>query len=478
MSIVQEPEFPVDLLGDSVFTAAALIPHSREAEEGVLGGVFINPDLMTDVFDILQAPDFYIHRHRWVYEAMIERFVNAEPIDLLTIADTLERAGKLSEIGGPAFLTGLVNQVPSSWNVEHYARIVEGYAIRRRIIEKANESAQKAYDVRLPLETVIKDVDAVWEDRPSPSKTTLITASVAALQLEERIDLGRPMAVPTGLSIPDSDFGGFPLQALTMFVADYSTGKTALLLQACETLNYAGDRPLYITLEEPAWKMVSRRVFPNAGVDRVAFRTGTMTPGQKAALKDAVNEYIASHERLAFDQTARTVEAIRRSVRQHRAKLVIVDDLLHVHSEKKERGENETMALIRTAVKLKDIAIDENCAMVLIHHLSNEDSAKFSPLNGKKPSRNIPPSITNIPWATTLRFTIDMWLALVPDFQADISSDVVEMVLWALKDKESARMKSEIHLWYDKIMQWWYDRNSRNLMTTKQVVSQMPKVTP
>lgn len=474
-----QPEFePIEFAVAEVDSRA--IPHSREAEEAVLGSVLINPDVMDALFDILQPIDFYIHRHQWVWDAMVYLFVERKPIDMLTVCDYLESKSLLTEVGGPAFLTALVNQVPSSLNSESYARIVEGYSIRRKIIESANQQVRLAYDISKPIEKVVGEVDALLEKRPSSTVSTVQTARDAAQELQDRIEQDKPMAVPLGLSVPDSDFGGFPLQAVSMFMGDFSSGKTALLLQACEQLNFTGDRPLYVTLEEPGWKMVSRRVFSNTGVDRVAFRRGLLTPGQKSVLKDEIKAYMQNHPKMAFDHQARTVQGIRRSVRQHRAKLVIVDDLLHVDAGKRN-GENETMSLIRTMTQLKDIAIDENCAVVAIHHLNSEDSARFSPSvpSSKKPTSNVPPSITNIPWASTLRFTVDMWLALLPDFRADITDDVVEMILWVLKDKEGGRMKSEIHLWYSKIEQWWFDNQSKSMMkSARPVVGQMPLVKP
>lgn len=461
-------------------TDSTAMPNSPEAEEAVLGSVFINPDLMDELFDILQPIDFFIVRNQWIWEAMVYHFVERIPIDLLTISDYLNSKGQLVEVGGPAYLTALVNQVPSSLNAEAYARIVEGCSVRRKIVRCANEQAQLAYDMAKPIEQVIKDVDALLEKRPSPTRTTIQTAAEAAKEFQERIEIGKPMAVPLGtLTVPNSDFGGFPLQAVSMFMGDFSSGKTALLLQACEELNLLGERALYVTLEEPGWKMVSRRVFSNTGVDRVDFRRGLLTPGQKSVLVDEIKKYMQGHSKMAFDHQARTVQGIRRSVRQHRAKLVIVDDLLHVDSGKRN-GENEAMSLIRTMTQLKDIAIDENCAVVAIHHLNNEDSAKFSPSaqNSKKPSSNVPPSITNIPWASTLRFTVDMWLALVPDYKADVTADIVEMILWVLKDKEGGRMRSEIHLWYSKLEQWWFDNHSKGLMKTALKVGQMPLVKP
>ena len=98
--------------------SAPSIPHSREAEEAVVGAVLINPEVYYDVAQFLQADDFYIHRHQWIWEAFTSLHEQRIPIDLLTINEELDRKGQLTEIGGPAYLTGLVNQVPTSLNAE------------------------------------------------------------------------------------------------------------------------------------------------------------------------------------------------------------------------------------------------------------------------------------------------------------------------------------------------------------------------
>lgn len=472
-SMPPEPEF-VELGSRKDVT---IIPHNREAEEATLGCVFINPDCMADIFDILQADDFYIHRHRWIYQVMVELFANGDAIDLLTVSAALEAKKQLDELGGAAYLTSLVNQVPSSLNAVAYAHIVEAYAIRRQMIDKANQIATLAYDETKSIEEVVKDYDALTEDRPAPSKTTGIDATTAADELLERIDAGVATGISTGQAVPDEEFGGFPKQAITIFLGEASTGKSAILLQAAEDLNFHKQRALYITLEEPAWRMVGRRVFTDAKIDRVKFRAGKLTDVEKAILRLKTKDYKASHSYLTFDQSARSVWQIRRVVHQRKPQLVIVDDLLHIHNERKGRGDNNAWDLIMTMTLLKDIAIDENCAIVVIHHLDKEDGEKLFGLSGKKPTQNNPPNIFNIPWASGLRYTVDMWLAMVPDFQAKLGQDQIEMVLWTMKDKESARLKSEIHLWYDKVAQWFYDRKSKHLMQslpTPQVSAQIP----
>src|ERR1051325_4852224 len=97
-------------------TASTVVPHSREAEEAVVGAVLINPEVYYDVAQFLNADDFYIHRLRWIWEAFISLHEQRIPIDPLTVADELERRAQLIESGGRAYITSLLNQVPSSLN--------------------------------------------------------------------------------------------------------------------------------------------------------------------------------------------------------------------------------------------------------------------------------------------------------------------------------------------------------------------------
>lgn len=135
-------------------TTPPQIPYSPEAEKAVLGSLLINPDVYADIAAILKSKDFYIHCNRWVWEA-IQRLVERKvPIDMLTLSEELERAGQLAEIGGPAYLSGLLNQVPTSLNAESYARIVATHATRRAMIQAANQIATLAYDEKNDIEIV------------------------------------------------------------------------------------------------------------------------------------------------------------------------------------------------------------------------------------------------------------------------------------------------------------------------------------
>ena len=140
------PEAP---FGDDKSAAPAsqmstAVPHSREAEEAVVGAVLINPEAYYDVAQFLAADDFYINSNKWIWEAFMRLHEQRIPVDLLTLAEELDRSNLLADVGGSAYITSLINQVPSSLNAESYGRIVEGHSIRRKMITAANKIASIA----------------------------------------------------------------------------------------------------------------------------------------------------------------------------------------------------------------------------------------------------------------------------------------------------------------------------------------------
>lgn len=121
-------------------------PHSRESEEAVLGSILINPDIYNDLAQFLRADDFYIHRFRWIWESFTRLKEAGTPVDTLTVSEDLDRQGRLSEVGGAAYLTALFNQVPTTLNAVHYGRIVKTASARRKMLTAANSFATDAYN--------------------------------------------------------------------------------------------------------------------------------------------------------------------------------------------------------------------------------------------------------------------------------------------------------------------------------------------
>ncbi|MFW6185028.1 MAG: replicative DNA helicase, partial [Chloroflexota bacterium] len=132
-----------------------LPPHSAEAEEAVLGSLLIDPDAILDVASFLKAEAFYREPNKWIYQAILDLHEAREPLDFITLTEVLRKRNQLDDVGGEAYLISLLNAVPTSVNARSYARLVEGAALRRRMISAAGAIANLAYDEDEDINVVI-----------------------------------------------------------------------------------------------------------------------------------------------------------------------------------------------------------------------------------------------------------------------------------------------------------------------------------
>jgi len=233
-------DFPVSPGEESPVAEPQVVPSNREAEEAVIGAVLINPEAYYDVAQFLQPDDFYIHRNRWIWEAFTRLHERRSPIDFLTVSSELEQAGHLAEIGGPAYLTALVNQVPSSLHAEAYGRMVEEAAVRRKMLTAANEIAKLAYNQAQSVETVMDEAEkaifGVGERRlrrdVEPIQQVLSEYYDRIDQLSQRTD--EIYGVPTGLIDIDRLLGGLQKSDLLIIAGRPGSGKTGFLLSVAK----------------------------------------------------------------------------------------------------------------------------------------------------------------------------------------------------------------------------------------------------
>ncbi len=231
--------------------AEKLLPQNVEAEAGVLGSLLIDPDATVQVADFLKPDDFYREAHRAIYQAMINLYENRAPADLITLTDELARRGKLEDIGGLSYVSSLANQVPTSANVEYYARIVERTAILRRLIHAAGQIAAVAYnepEATVALDQAEKLIFNVSQRSMradlEPIRDTLREYMDKLDQLHER--RGDIVGVATGFGDLDKLTGGLQKSDLIILAARPSVGK-------CLTAGTVIDDPqtgARVTIEE------------------------------------------------------------------------------------------------------------------------------------------------------------------------------------------------------------------------------------
>ncbi|HZD09853.1 MAG TPA: DnaB-like helicase N-terminal domain-containing protein, partial [Candidatus Binatia bacterium] len=150
-------------------TVDRLPPHSQEAEEAILGSLLIDPDAILEVASFLRPDAFYREQNKWIYQAILDLHEAREPLDFITLTETLRKRGQLEDAGGEGYLIGLLNAVPTSVNARSYARLVEGASLRRRMIAAAGAIANLAFDededVNVVLDRAEQALFSISEER-------------------------------------------------------------------------------------------------------------------------------------------------------------------------------------------------------------------------------------------------------------------------------------------------------------------------
>ncbi|HEY1348395.1 MAG TPA: replicative DNA helicase [Ktedonobacteraceae bacterium] len=207
-----------------------LLPQNIEAECGVLGSIIIDPEAIVQVSDFLEPEDFYRDAHRTIYEVIVHLYQGGEPADFITICDELERRNRLEDVGGASYITSLINQVPTSGNVEYYGHIVERTSTLRRLIHAAGQIAALAYeegnaDIALDkAERLIFEISQRHSRSDFASMEEILAAYMTRLeQLNAR--RGSIIGVPTGFTDLDRMTGGLQRSDLIVLAARPGIGK-------------------------------------------------------------------------------------------------------------------------------------------------------------------------------------------------------------------------------------------------------------
>jgi len=358
--------------------AAPGVPHNRESEEAVVGAVLINPEVYYDIAQFLQADDFYIHRHRWIWEAYTSLHEQRIPIDLLTLTEELERKGQLAEIGGRAFLTALVNQVPTSLNASAYAHIVEGHAIRRRMIAAANSIAAVAYNEDMNVDSVMDEAEkAVFNVSERRLRHDVQPIRDVLRDYYDRIDEAARRGeeiygVPTGFIDLDKLLRGLQPSDLLIIAGRPGQGKTGFLLSVAKNAALTHKKHVAVfSLEMSNAQVAERLISQQTGIVSQNLRTGSLDENGFGLLAEAVQKL--SETQIFLDDTpAITPIQLRTKCRrlhlEHRLDLVIVDYLQLMTGD--TRTDNRVQEVSYISRNLKVLARELNVPVLAAAQLS------------------------------------------------------------------------------------------------------------
>ena len=347
-------------MNDTKQPTPASIPHSREAEEASIGCVLINPEVYYETADFLTATDFYIHRHQWIWEAFADMQKRQVPIDLLTLTDELHRKGRLDEIGGPAFLTSLVNQVPTSINAEAYGRIVAAHATRRRLINAANQIAAFAYDERLNADDVTEKSISTLEGavmQVSGSSLAFLSSTMPeTFSVLDKLNRTTELpGTPSGLRDLDILLGNFRTGNLYVLAARPGQGKTSLLLTAARNAAGQGKRVAIFSLEMQTLQINNRFLAREVGLNVQLIDTGKFPasnwPRITAGIERLAKLPIATDDTPAITPLQLKTKCLRWVMANGPLDLLIVDYLQLMTSGQNKENRTQEVGFVSRSLK-------------------------------------------------------------------------------------------------------------------------------
>lgn len=261
-------------------TGGVLPPNSPEAEEAILGSVLLNPDELDDVRDLLTPDDFFIVRNGWVWEAICAIYDRDDQVDYVTVVDELRARGKLSEIGGAAQITYLINHTPASLYAGAYAALVERTAFRRLAQDTARElhmQAQGGGDIH-DLRQYIDDAFVRLIER-SPGDDAMLRGRDALTYYADVLKARTQEDAPDLLSLPWESFArqvpGIKPGKVVLVSGFSGQGKTLFLEGLADWWAMLGHRVFYITTELTREDMLDRMVCRHTGIPYIEVASKT-----------------------------------------------------------------------------------------------------------------------------------------------------------------------------------------------------------
>lgn len=352
-----------ELLNDS------LPPQNIEAEQAVLGAVFLSPDALADAMEFVEAKDFYRRAHQLLFQAMIDLNDDGEAIDVLTVNNRLEMNNQLDDVGGVAYIAELASSVPTAANVGYYAKLVAEKAVLRRVIAAATNIITQAKEQDEPvadiLESAERQIMEVAENRTQSGFKEI--SKVLTDSLDEIDKLSQQDEDITGLATGYKDFdhmtAGLQPDNLIILAARPAVGKTAFALNIAQNIGTSTDKTIALfSLEMSAESLVNRMLCAEGSISANHLRTGQLDEQEWANLIVAIGAL--SKTSIYIDDTPGIKMSEIRAKSRRLAKekgdlgLIVIDYLQLIEGSNKESRQQEVSEISRQLKKLsKELSV-------------------------------------------------------------------------------------------------------------------------
>jgi len=353
-------------------------PHNIEAEQSVLGCIVLDMEVLPAVAGILRKDDFYREDHKEIYDAILELYQKAQPVDLITVSDVLKARGTLDSVGGLEYLTYLVNSVPTTANATHYAKIVEEKSILRKLIKTSSDIVNMGYEaseeVSIVLDLAEKKLFDILQSRNVRGFSHIKDVLVETFNKLEELynNKGHITGIPTGFIDLDYKTAGLQNSDLILIAARPAMGKTSFALNIAQYVAVHKNIPVAIfSLEMSREQLVNRILCSEVMIDSHKMRTGKLEDEDWQKIAKALGPL--SEAPIYIDDTpGATALEIRSKCRRLKLEknlgLVVIDYLQLMQGS--GRSENRQQEISEISRSLKILAKELNIPVIALSQLS------------------------------------------------------------------------------------------------------------
>lgn len=357
-------------------------PQSLEAEQALLGASLIDPLVMNQIVELVSPPDFYRQAHQIIYQGILDLFEKGEPIDVITVAETLNDKDLLEPAGGRSYINDLAMSVITTENVPHYANIIRDKSLLRQLIGAGTNIVVSAYeteDADSAIDTAQQQIFQVAQ-RGMPDDLVHIKDILPTSfeQIEERAqNKGSLMGVSTGFYDLDNYTSGLQKSDLIILAARPSMGKTAFCLNVLSHVALRENKPvMFFSLEMSKEQVVLRMLCSEGEIDAQRIRTGEVTESDFSKLSQAMGK-LGDAPIYIDDTPSISVMELRAKARKVQMEVgdlgLIVIDYLQLMENKNASGardNNRVQEISAISRGLKGIARELNAPVIALSQLS------------------------------------------------------------------------------------------------------------
>lgn len=361
------------------------IPHSLEAEQAILGGIFVEPDLFEEVLEIVSPEDFYKNMYSVIFRSMLEVYRESNEIDMVLIKNKLLQVHQFTEEQINEELSNILENSFSAVNLKEYARLVKEKAILRRLGEAGRKITEIAYRDDRDAEDILDEAESIVlkVDQQKKGKEIISLREAAKIEFDrlERIEAnqGETVGVTTGFSDLDKDTGGWNPSDLVIVAARPAMGKTAFALNLVLNAAKKGNKSILVfSLEMSTQQLYQRFMSIEAGVALSKIRNGHLDSkdwGRLGAATDIIGNYDITIADIP-NVNVLEIRALARKIKSRQDLDMIVIDYLQLIRGSSARSESRQQEISEISRSLKSLARELDIPIIALSQLSRSPESR------------------------------------------------------------------------------------------------------